>query len=207
MKWLAPLLLAASLGAADAPKMFFSRTFPGSKPAYFQVTLARSGEAEYGEAVDDDQPLKFRLEDSEAAEVFALAEKLDFFKRAVESPAKVAFMGTKLLRYEDGGQKTEVKFNYSDDVSARALADWFERMGESARGCIELERAVKYDKLGVVSALQYIEVEMSRKRLVGLEQFLPMLDRIINNATFMHTARERATEIAATIRKPKQQGP
>ena len=44
---------------------------------------------------------------------------------------------------------------------------------------------------------------MDRKRLVGLEQYLPMLDRIIKNESYMHTARARASEIAETIRAAK----
>ena len=62
-------------------------------------------------------------------------------------------MGTKTFRYENGDQKTEVKFNYSEDLTAQALLDWFERMAESAEHRIDLERAAKYDQLGVVKAL------------------------------------------------------
>ena len=38
---------------------------------------------------------------------------------------------------------------------------------------------------------------------MGLEQFLPMLDRIAKNEIYMHTARARAAEIAEAIRKSK----
>ena len=44
---------------------------------------------------------------------------------------------------------------------------------------------------------------MENKRVVAPEQFLPMLDRIARNETYMHTARERAAELADAIRKPK----
>ena len=57
MKWFAALLLAGALAAADAPRIFYSKSFPGSKPAYAQVTLERSGNGEYREAVDDELPL------------------------------------------------------------------------------------------------------------------------------------------------------
>ena len=112
-------------------------------------------------------------------------------------------MGTKTFRYEDGARKSEVKFNYSEDPQARELVDWFERMAESAQHRIELERAAKYDRLGVVKALLLLESAMDRKRLVGLDQFLPMLDRIVKNESYMHTARARAAEIAEAIRNPK----
>ncbi len=200
MKWFYALLLACPLAAAGGPRLVYSRAFPGSTPAYFQITLDQDGNAEYGEAPDDDNPLKFKLSEADVREVFGLADKLDHFKHPLESPLKVAFMGTKTFRYENGAEKNEVKFNYSEDATARALQDWFERMQESAQRRIELERTAKYDKLGVYRALIELQASMERNRLVALDQFLPMLDRIIKNETYMHTARARASEIAERIR-------
>jgi hypothetical protein len=190
-------------GAADA-KLIFSRTFPGSVLAYLEVRLDKSGDAEYREAPDEELPLKFKLTEEETAAVFALAEKLDYFRHPLESPAKVAFMGTKLLRYESGDAKSEVKFNYSEDVSAQALLNWFERMADSAGLRIDLERAAKYDHLGVMHALETLDSAMADHRLVAGAQFLPMLDRITNNETYMHAARTLAAELAAAIRNPKK---
>jgi hypothetical protein len=194
------LALAGSLWAGDGPRLFYSKAFPGSTPAYMQVTLERSGEAEYREAPDDDAPLAFKLTAAEADEVFALADKLDHFKNPLESPLKVAFMGKKTFRWENGTEKHEVQFNYSEDPNARALWDWFERMTDSVQLRINLDRAAKYDKLGVFKAVTQLEDALERKRLVGAEQFLPTLDRIIKNETYMHTARVRASEIAEAIR-------
>lgn len=186
------------------PRLFFSRDFPGSAPAYIQVTLEKTGDVEYREAVDDDLPLKFKLSAANTEEMFGLADKLDDFKHALEAPVKVAFMGTKTFRYENGSQKSEVKFNYSQDLNAQALLDWFERLAETAQARIDLERAAKYDHLGVMKALLHVEGELDRGRLAAPEQFLPMLDRIANNEVYMHTARVHASEIAETIRGPKK---
>jgi hypothetical protein len=203
MKWSSILLFASVLFAGDGPRLFYSRSFPGSVPAYFEVKLEQNGDAEYREAPDEDNPLKFHLTEAEAHEVFGLAEKLDYFKHPLESPVKVAFRGAKTFRYENGEGKSEVKFNYSEDPQARELADWFERMGESAEHRIELERTAKYDRLGVLKSLLLLESAMDRKRLVGMDQYLPMLDRIAKNESYMHTARARAAEIAEAIRNPK----
>jgi len=197
------LLLAAGASWAADPVLTYSRAFPGSVPAFMLVTLEKSGDAEYREAPDDDQPLKFKLTGEDVQAVFGLAEKLDYFKRPLESPLRVAFMGTKTFHYESGDSKSEVKFNYSEDPSAQALVDWFERMCESAQHRIGLERAAKYDRLGVVKALTLLEGAMDRKRLVALDQFLPMLDRISNNEVYMHTARAQAAGIAEAIRANK----
>src|SRR5271157_3625955 len=203
MKWCLILLFASVLFAGDGPRLFNSRAYPGSVPAYLQVTLEPGGDVEYREAPEEDDPLKFRLTEAETHEVFGLAEKLEYFKHPLESPAKVAFMGTKIFRWENGDRKSEVKFNFSDDPAARDLMDWFERMGESAQHRIELERTAKYDRLGVLKALLLLESALDRKRLVGLDQYLPMLDRIAKNESYMHTARARAAEIAEAIRNPK----
>jgi hypothetical protein len=200
MKWLLILWFAGTLVAQDAPRFFYSKAFPNSVPAYVQVTLEKNGEVEYRESPDDDLPLKFKLTEAETAEVYGLVEKLDSFKRPVESGLKVAFMGTKTFRLEKGSQKSEVQFNYSEDVNAKNLWDWCERMTESAQHRINLDRAAKYDKLGVVKALDLLASAVERKRVVGLEQYLPTLDRIIKNESYMHTARARASEIAEFIR-------
>jgi hypothetical protein len=194
------LLLASAAFCAEVPRIVYTKSFPGSAPPYIGITLDKTGAGEYREAPEDDNPLRFKLREAEVNEVFDLVEKVDAFRRPLESQLKVAFMGTKTFRLENGSEKTEVKFNYSDDLSARALQDWFERISESEQHFINLERAVKYDKLGVLKALLQLESAMDRKRLVGCEQYLPLLDRVVKNESYMHTARVRAAGIAEAIR-------
>ena len=201
MKWPLILLFASVAFAADGPRLFYSRTFPGSNPAYFDITLESNGDAVYREAVDDELPSKFHLSEAETKEVFGLADKLDHFKHPLESPLKVAFMGNKVFRYEQGAEKTEVKFNYTEDLNGQALQDWFERMAESAQQRDNLERAAKYDHLGVMHAMDLLASAYMRKRLVAVEQFLPILDRVAKNETYMHQARALAAEVAEAIRK------
>ena len=208
MKWalifvLGCLALGHAALAADSPRLFYSKSFPGSKPPFVQITLAQSGDVEYREAPDEDDPIKFRLQDTETQEIFGLVEKTGSLKRPLEAHAKVAFMGTKTFRYENGSEKNEVQFNYTQDPAAQSMADWFERMSETAQRRIDLERAARYDKLGVVDSLLQLQITLDRKRLVAPEQFLPLLDKLAANESYMHTARARAAEVAAIIRGPK----
>lgn len=204
MKWPLILLFASVAFAADGPRLFYSRTFPGSSPAYFDITLENNGDTVYREAVDDELPSKFHLSEAETKEVFALADKLDHFKHPLESPLKVAFMGNKVFRYEQGTEKTEVKFNYTEDLDGQALQDWFEKMAESAQQRDNLERAAKYDHLGVMHALETLAAAMDDHRVAAAPQFLPMLDRISNSETYMHAARTLAADLAGAIRHPKK---
>jgi len=134
--------------------------------------------------------------------MFGLAEKLGWFQHPIESGLKVANMGAKTFRFEDGADQHEVQFNYSQDTSAQALLDWFERITETERHLIELDRTVHYDKLGVNDVLLQLQITYEHKRLVTPDQFLPLLDRIAKNESFLHIARERAAGLAESIRQP-----
>jgi len=50
-------------------------------------------------------------------------------------------------------------------------------------------------------AVELVASAYERKRLVAVEQFLPILDKIAKNETYMHTARALAAEITEAIRK------
>jgi hypothetical protein len=197
---LAALFPAAGTLAADGPKVIYSRSFPGSNPPWFEITIDQSGAGQYKEDPKDEDPLKFQLTAAESGQVFALADKLGHFSRPLESGLKVANMGIKTFRYEADGKASEVKFNYSQDVDARALADWFEHVSDTERCLIELEKAVRFDKLGVQDAILRVEILRDQNRLVAPAQFLPMLDRVVKNESFLHMARNRAANLADSIR-------
>jgi hypothetical protein len=131
------------------PVLFYSKSFPGSSPAYVSITLTRDGEAIYKEAPDDETPAKLKLAKEEVDEMYALAEKLEHFKRPLESGLKVAFMGEKTFGWHVDESKQEQKFNYSQDAEANKLLDWFEKITLSEVLFFQLQRTVRYDKLGV----------------------------------------------------------
>ena len=182
-----------------AAQIFFSKSFPGSSPAYFDVEIDEAGSVIYREAPDDDQPIRFQLPAKDAREIFALAERLHFFDRPLETKLKVANMGMKTLRYQNGQRRSEVKFNYSEDLDARALTDWFEKISETEQHRINVERASRFDRLGVNKALLLLENSWDRNRLVAPEQLLPLLDKIATQQN-LHIAQARAASLAERIR-------
>lgn len=206
MKRTLPLLLIfanACFAEAGAPRIFYSKSFPGSVPAYVSIEINQDGKGVYMEAPDDESPVQLKLTEQDTSAIFALAEKLERFKRPLESNLKVANMGIKTFRYENGAEKSEVKFNYSIDEDAKSLADFFERITESQMLHGNLERTVRFDRLGVNKALLQIEAAYDRNRLVTLERFLPLLDRVAKNDAYLHMARERAATLADAFRNPK----
>jgi len=195
--WLAAIA-GVALGA-DGPRVTYTKIFPGSDPAYMAITVDKGGAVTYREAKDE-EPETFTLEADAVRAIFDLAEKLGHFKRPLESGLKVARTGDKTFRWESGGEASEVKFNYSLDENAKTLQDWFERISESERAMMNLSRAMRFDKLGVNDAVLRVDTAWSQKRLLGREQFLPLLDRIAKNEGFVNLARERAARLADALR-------
>ena len=198
---LLPVLISLAAWAQDG-KLIFMKTFPGSTPAWVKIVVEKNGQAVYSEAPDDPQPLTFKLSETETGAMFGLAEKLGWFTRTIESGLPVARMGDKVFRYEGEGKAQEQKFNYSSDPDAQALADWFERISESERYLLELERSARFDKLGVNRVILQIQAAYERKRLVAVDQFLKWLDRVTKNESYLNMARERAARLAETFRNP-----
>ncbi len=200
MKLLALLAFAALAYGGDAPKVIYSKSFPGSDPAYMLISVQKDGGVTYNESNDPDNAETFKLEPAAVATIFDYAHKLGNFKGTLESGLKVANMGAKTLRFEDGAETSEAKFNYSQDENVTKLVDLFESISESERSFGLLKRAIRFDKLGVNDAILRVNILYNQKRLWGTAQYLPLLDRILKDETFLHMARERAAAIADGLR-------
>lgn len=199
-------LLVAGLAAAGGPRIFYSIDHPGARPPHVQITVDRNGHGGYRENVNDpgEKPIQFQLRPGEVEQIFALAAKLDYFRRPLESHLKVANMGLKTLRYTDGATTGEQKFNYSKDADAQLLADWFARIAESEQHWMDLKRTAQFEKLGINKVLLQIQVAVERHRLVAPDQFLPLLDKIVRDTSYLHMARRRAAALAEYIRAPAE---
>jgi hypothetical protein len=202
---LSPIIFTLLIGmtgmglAADGPRVIFTKSFPGSDPAYVSIIIDKTGNVEYKEAQEDD-PEKFQVEPGTVTAIFDFAEKLGHFKGPLESGLKVARMGDKTFRWENGAESSQSTFNYSQNENAKALQDWFESIGESERLFQELQQAIKHDRLGVNDAVLHIDAQWEQRRLTGLAQFLPQLDRVAKDEVFINMARDRAGRLAAEFR-------
>jgi hypothetical protein len=197
------VLLAGALGIAGAeevPRITFSKSFPGSQPAFFLITVERTGAASYNESQDPDNAEKLQIDPGATGEMFQMAERLDHFNKPLESGLKVANMGEKTLRWEGGGESWQSKFNYSTNEDAKLLADRFEGIAVCAQTLLDLRRSIRHDRLGVNAVVLRIQGMWNDKRLVATADFLPLLDKVANDEVYIHMARERAAQIADAIR-------
>ena len=195
--WCVPLLAAS-------PKLSYTRSFPGSTPDYFRVDLDRSGNLEYRESPTDENPLKAQLPDGDVAMLFTMAGKLNYFKQPLESGLKVANTGKKTFRYDDGSAPSEATFNYSLNETAQQLQERFEQIAATERAYIELERTLRYDRLGLNDALAEVESLWLKKQLAAPKQFVPILTRISTRETLMHLVRDRAARLKDAFEAPTE---
>ena len=199
---LAVLILAvvAYLDAQSQGSIFFTKSFPRSVPAYFEVDLKATGAAIYREAPDEVDPLSFVLRLKETAAIFELAEKLDYLATAAANEHKIAFTGDKTIRLEGPtGARRETKFIHTDDSHAKAMVVWFERIAETGRHLLELERTARFDRLGVNKTLLRFQSSYNRGRIVAGDQFLPILKNIASGNKYVHIARARAASLIKSI--------
>ncbi|MFN7545105.1 MAG: hypothetical protein ACK5TN_20190 [Acidobacteriota bacterium] len=204
MKYAVWMLLAVVSLPGQEGTLFYSKSFPKSKPEYMEIVVEGTGEAIYKESAEDEQPVKFKLTAEEVKAVWGLAEKLEYFSRKLESGLPVARMGEKTFRYTKGETKQEAKFNYSQDLDAQALQDWFERMTETVNLYFDLERTAKFERLGVDRALLHLEAAWDKKRLLSHELYYPLLNRVIKNDSYLNMARERAARLKALFEEARK---
>lgn len=203
MKLLVLALTVCSALAAAPAKLTFTKSFPGSVPAYTYVSIDHTGAVEYKESPTDSQPLRVQLRESEIAPLFSMAEQLNYFRSPLESGLKVANTGKKTFRYEpESGAASETTFNYSTDPTAQQLLERFEEIAASERAYLQLDSTMRYDKLGVNDALADVESLWLRKQLAAPEQFIPLLTRISTHQSFMHLVRERAARLKDEFQAP-----
>jgi hypothetical protein len=112
-------------------------------------------------------------------------------------------MGKKTFRWEGASTAKEQSFNFSEIPEAKELLDWFEKISQTEQNFIELEFAVRFDKLGVNMAVLHLEMTRDQKKLMAAAQFLPLLDKVTGNENIMHMARSRAAALAEGIRAGK----
>lgn len=201
MKTLLLFAMSTALAlSASGQRIVYTKVFPKSKPDYVRITIEKSGAATYQETADEPEPDKFQVDTAAASAIFALADKLDHFKPKLESGMKVAKTGDKTYRWEDGTAASEATYNHTTNDDARALQDWFERITECQRILAELQRTLRFDRLGVNDVVLRLNAVVQQKRVVAPQQFIPILDRIAKNESILNMARERAASLSDTFK-------
>ena len=192
---------AARATPADAT-ITYRRVFKGSTPEYIEIKVSeRKSTFDIRQLDDAADPESFEVSPVVQKKIFDLAGDLKYF--AVDNldvQKKIANLGQKTFRYENGAEAHETSFNYTLNASATQLMQIFEGLAKQQQDLGLLQRQAKFDRLGVNDALMLFESDLDHRLLPEPERLLPILDQIAADSHFVEIARTRARALAERIR-------
>jgi hypothetical protein len=202
----APLALPAAGGAT----ITYRRVFKGSNPEFIEIKLPEDGAGTYDirQLSEDADPEPLDVNPTIKAKVLELAAALHNFDGVdLDVHRKIADLGEKTFKYENGGETHEAHFNYTLNRTATQLALIFEGLSQQQQDLMTLEQKLKYDRLGVNDALRQFENDLGQRSLPEPERLLPVLDRIGADSRVIEMARQRARALAERIRTSQDSPP
>ncbi len=197
---LPPAYAGAATGGAT---ISFRKVFKMSSPEFVEIRVSESGAATCDIRQLDEEPSPQPVEISAPVvqRIFGLAGKLHNFNGVdLEMHRRIANLGEKTFRYERGAETHSVTFNFTLDDSARQLLDIFEGLARQQNDLSELQRAMRYDRLGVNDVVRQIDADYTRNLLPDPDRLLPALDQVAADQHFIDIARDRARALARRIR-------
>ena len=189
---------------AAAGKLTFRRVFKSSTPEFIEISVSQdSDDATYEIRQLDEDPgaAHFQVSARLRAKMFDLAAQLNHFNgQDIDVHRKIANLGEKTFRWQQGAEAHEVKFNYTLNSAATQLLQVFEGLARQQELLMLLERRMKYDRLGINDALLQFEADLNRNLLPEPQRALPTLDQIAGDSRFVEIGRQRARALAERIR-------
>jgi hypothetical protein len=181
----------------------YRRVFKGSTPEFIEVKVSEQGKATFDirQLDEDADPEPFEVSPAVQKRILDLAAELNHFAIAnLDIQKKIANLGQKTFRYENGAEVHETSFNYTLNSPATQLMQIFEGLARQQQDLVLLQRQAKFDRLGVNDALMQFESDMDHRLLPEPERLLPVLDQIAADSHFLEIARSRARALAERIR-------
>jgi len=200
----AALILIPTGRAAPGPATItYRRLFKGSVPEFIEIKISDQGKATYDirQLDEDADPEPFEVGPALQKQIFGLAGELKYFAIGnLDIQKKIANLGQKTFRYENGAETHETSFNYTLNPTATQLMQIFEGLARQQQDLVLLQRQAKFDRLGVNDALMQFETDMDHRLLPEPERLLTILDQIAADSHYLEIARSRARALAERIR-------
>jgi hypothetical protein len=201
--WTARPAIASTPGSGA--KVTFKRVFQGSSPEYIELTIRDDSDAatyEIRQLDEDPDALPFEVGSALRTKIFALAGDLhDFQGQDLDVHRKIANLGEKTFRWQQGAVSHETKFNYTLNSAATRLLQIFEGLARQQEHYALLERRIRYDRLGINDALLQFESDLNHGLLPEPRRLIPLLEQISSDPKFVGIARQRAQSLADRLRR------
>jgi hypothetical protein len=196
---------AWGLGPGPGPaKVTFRRIFQGSSPEFIEVTVQYDSNAatyEIRQLDEDPGAQPFEVGEALRSKIFALTQQLNEFQgQDLDVHRKIANLGEKTFRWQQGNVSHETKFNYTLNSAATKLLQIFEGLARQQEHYVLLERRIRYDRLGINDALLQFENDLNRGLLPEPQRLIPLLEQISSDSKFVGIARQRAQSLVDRLR-------
>ena len=195
---------AALFPAEDGGAITFRKVFKSSYPEYTEIKVTPNGSGTWDVRQLDEEsaPQPFQISRPLVQRIYALAEQLHYFQGVeLDVHRRIANLGQKTFQYQKGSETHEVTFNYTINSAATELLAIFEGLARQATDLSDLQRVMRYDRLGVNKVLLRIEGDLNSRTLPEPESLVPTLDQLGADEHFMDIARQRARALAERIRE------
>jgi len=198
---------AKNAASGNDAEITFRRVFKSSTPELIEIVVRENSDNasyEIRQLDDDAGSTPFTVGAALRAKMFALAGELNHFQaQDLDVHRKIASLGEKTFRWQQGTIAYETKFNYTLNAAATQLLQIFEGLARQQESFELLTRRMKYDRLGINDALLECDADYTRGLLPEPQTLLPLLDQIAADAHLVDIARQRARTLAERIRHPK----
>jgi hypothetical protein len=185
----------------------YRRVFKSSTPEFIEIKISEQGKCTFDirQLDEDADPQVFEVGPEVQKKIFDLSSDLNHFAgQNFDIQKKIANLGQKTFRYENGAEVHETSFNYTMNASATQLMQIFEGLAKQQMDLTLLQRRAQFDRLGVNDALLQFENDMDHRLLPEPERLLPVLDQIAADSHFVEIARSRARALAERIRNSRE---
>lgn len=199
---LAWLMVPAASANPGGATITYRRVFKGSNPEFIEIKVSdQKCTYDIRQLDEDADPEAIDVGPGVQKQIFDLAAQLkNFAVPSLDIQKKIANLGQKTLRYENGAEVHETSFNYTTNATANQLMQIFEGLAKQQQDLVLLQRQAKFDRLGVNDALLQFESDMDHRLLPEPERLLPILDQIAADSHYLEIARTRARGLAERIR-------
>jgi hypothetical protein len=196
-----------NVASGNGAEITFRRVFKSSTPELIEIVVRENSDNasyEIRQLDDDAGSTPFTVGAPLRAKMFALATELNHFQaQDLDVHRKIASLGEKTFRWQQGAIAYETKFNYTLNAAATQLLQIFEGLARQQENFELLTRRMKYDRLGINDALLECDADYTRGLLPEPQTLLPLLDQIAGDTHLVDIARQRARNLAERIRHPK----
>jgi hypothetical protein len=132
-----------------------------------------------------------------AEKVFQTAYSHKLFNEEYESHLKVAFQGTKTVRYQGPRGSGSCSFNYSKDREIQALGDSMIAVEETIMEGARLELLLKHDPLGLDEEMDFLVQAAKDGRAQQLCVIRSILTQLASDPAVLDQVRKRADLLLA----------